>query len=134
MTEQNKPYDPYEHEPMPEGEEKAPPLVHTMAIVRWIILAGMTLFAVIMILSYFGATHWSHTQKSVAQYNCPMHPTYVSNQPGECAICGMNLVPVDKEGRKASREATLAAPQPSNSPARERPLSRARPACQTCRV
>ncbi|MFH2203962.1 MAG: efflux RND transporter periplasmic adaptor subunit [Elusimicrobiota bacterium] len=34
-----------------------------------------------------------------ALYHCPMHPTYTSNEPGECPICGMNLVPIeDDEG------------------------------------
>ena len=27
-------------------------------------------------------------------YNCPMHPDYVSDQPGNCPICGMKLVPM----------------------------------------
>jgi RND family efflux transporter MFP subunit len=100
MTEHNKPYDPYEHEPMPEGEEGAPPLVRTMAVVRWVILGGMILFALIMILTYFGATPWANNGVGPVQYHCPMHPTYVSNQPGECPICGMTLVPVDKEGKE----------------------------------
>jgi len=30
-------------------------------------------------------------------YHCPMHPTYVSDRPGDCPICGMRLVPVDGE-------------------------------------
>ncbi|MBI5360915.1 MAG: efflux RND transporter periplasmic adaptor subunit [Planctomycetes bacterium] len=25
-------------------------------------------------------------------YHCPMHPTYTSDKPGDCPICGMNLV------------------------------------------
>ena len=100
MTEDKKPYDPYEHEPLPEGEEKAPPLVRTMAVVRWIILGGMTLFAVVMILTYFGVTPWAHTHSEPVQYHCPMHPTYVSNQPGDCPICGMSLVAIDKEGKE----------------------------------
>jgi Cu(I)/Ag(I) efflux system membrane fusion protein len=100
MTEHNRPYDPYEHEPMPEGEEGAPPLVRTMAVVRWIILGGMILFALIMILTYFGATPWANNGGGPVQYHCPMHPTYISNQPGECPICGMTLVPVDKEGKE----------------------------------
>ena len=29
-------------------------------------------------------------------YTCPMHPEVVSNQPGQCPKCGMNLVPVKK--------------------------------------
>lgn len=28
-------------------------------------------------------------------YHCPMHPTYVSDKPGECPICGMTLVRAD---------------------------------------
>jgi multidrug efflux pump subunit AcrA (membrane-fusion protein) len=28
-------------------------------------------------------------------YHCPMHPTYVSDRPGDCPICGMKLVPFE---------------------------------------
>ncbi len=32
-------------------------------------------------------------------YHCPMHPTYVSDRPGDCPICGMKLVEVEaKDG------------------------------------
>lgn len=27
-------------------------------------------------------------------YHCPMHPTYTSDRPGNCPICGMKLVPI----------------------------------------
>ncbi len=30
-------------------------------------------------------------------YHCPMHPRYVSDKPGDCAICGMRLVPDSTE-------------------------------------
>ncbi len=30
------------------------------------------------------------------QYHCPMHPTIISNKPGNCPICGMKLVPMDQ--------------------------------------
>ncbi len=30
-------------------------------------------------------------------YHCPMHPNYISDKPGECPICGMNLVPIEEE-------------------------------------
>ncbi len=32
-----------------------------------------------------------------ASYHCPMHPTYVSGQPGDCPICGMKLVAMGGE-------------------------------------
>ena len=30
------------------------------------------------------------------RYHCPMHPTVVSDKPGSCPICGMDLVPIDE--------------------------------------
>jgi Cu(I)/Ag(I) efflux system membrane fusion protein len=100
MSEEIQKYDPHDHEPIPEGEEEAPPYMHTMAIVRWVILGAMTLFACIMVLNYFGATPWANASEVATQYHCPMHPTYVSNQPGECPICGMTLVPIDTTGKE----------------------------------
>ncbi|MBI2889547.1 MAG: efflux RND transporter periplasmic adaptor subunit [Nitrospirae bacterium] len=40
-----------------------------------------------------------------ALYQCPMHPSYTSDKPGECPICGMKLVPVgesEPEGETSS--------------------------------
>lgn len=34
---------------------------------------------------------------SKQMYHCPMHPDYISNRPGDCPICGMKLVPIEKE-------------------------------------
>lgn len=35
-------------------------------------------------------------------YTCPMHPQIVRNQPGTCPICGMDLVPFDKNNVETS--------------------------------
>jgi Cu(I)/Ag(I) efflux system membrane fusion protein len=35
-------------------------------------------------------------------YQCPMHPSVVRDHPGECPICGMELVKVDQSKAKAS--------------------------------
>jgi multidrug efflux pump subunit AcrA (membrane-fusion protein) len=88
------PHDDLELEPMPEGVEEAPPLTRTMAVVRWILFGGMCLFAAVMVLGYFGVTPWASDGAGTQQYHCPMHPTYISNQPGDCPICGMSLVPI----------------------------------------
>src|SRR5690242_13720903 len=42
-----------------------------------------------------------HHSASVAHegelYQCPMHPTYTSDRPGDCPICGMKLVKVEHQ-------------------------------------
>jgi RND family efflux transporter MFP subunit len=35
--------------------------------------------------------------EKTTRYHCPMHPSYVSDKPGECPICGMALVPLEEE-------------------------------------
>lgn len=36
----------------------------------------------------------AETEAAKTQYHCPMHPTYVSDRPGQCPICKMDLVPM----------------------------------------
>jgi multidrug efflux pump subunit AcrA (membrane-fusion protein) len=38
-----------------------------------------------------------------AKYRCPMHPTYTSDKPGQCPICGMNFVAAPDEGERQTR-------------------------------
>lgn len=73
---------------------------------------NVLLLAVAGLLVATGAAgHWLFTRDSGAgpaatgeqrtagaRYHCPMHPTMVSDQPGDCPICGMRLVPME-EGR-----------------------------------
>lgn len=35
--------------------------------------------------------------KEDIKYHCPMHPTYISDKPGDCPICGMKLVPIERQ-------------------------------------
>lgn len=46
------------------------------------------------------------------KYHCPMHPTYVSDRPGDCPICGMALVPIPPAGTAPGGEAS---PAPADS-------------------
>lgn len=41
-------------------------------------------------------------------YHCPMHPNYISDRPGTCPICGMNLVPVKEEEKETAPSAATA--------------------------
>src|SRR5262245_12600407 len=43
------------------------------------------------------------------EYACPMHPTFVADGPGTCAICGMQLTPRASHSR---RRAPRSAPAP----------------------
>ncbi len=43
----------------------------------------------------------SHGEHAVTYY-CPMHPTYTSDKPGDCPICNMKLVPMEKSGMPVS--------------------------------
>jgi len=72
-----------------------PPGVRTMNVVRWLLFAGLLLLAVASTVSY---VQWrrseSTSHRAAARYHCPMHPTYTSDRPGECPICGMDLEPI----------------------------------------
>ena len=36
------------------------------------------------------------------KYHCPMHPTYISDRPGDCPICNMKLVPIEDSEQPAA--------------------------------
>jgi Cu(I)/Ag(I) efflux system membrane fusion protein len=46
--------------------------------------------------------------KKPAAYYCPMHPTYVTDRPGDCPICNMTLVPMKQGDSVASSVAGYA--------------------------
>lgn len=52
-------------------------------------------------------------QAKAARYTCPMHPEIVKDGPGECPICGMDLVPSDEvpsDGKPAEEASEGLAP------------------------
>jgi RND family efflux transporter MFP subunit len=65
----------------------------------FIVVVALGLTAGLMAL-YTGCGQDSQT--SAAKYHCPMHPTVVSDGPGDCPICFMKLVPMEKEAQPAA--------------------------------
>ncbi len=41
-------------------------------------------------------------QEQAVQYHCPMHPTYISDKPGTCPICGMDLILIKKSASESA--------------------------------
>ncbi|HEU4381979.1 MAG TPA: efflux RND transporter periplasmic adaptor subunit [Anaeromyxobacteraceae bacterium] len=94
---------PHGDEPLPEGEETAPPGTRTMALVRWGLVALMAVAAAGAWVYY--ADLVPRTAKSAVQYRCPMHPSVIADSPGQCPICGMDLVPAGEATRPGAASA-----------------------------
>ncbi|MDD5304470.1 MAG: efflux RND transporter periplasmic adaptor subunit [Elusimicrobia bacterium] len=50
--------------------------------------------------------HSAKEARQAAKYQCPMHPSYVSDRPGDCPICGMKLVPMEPADAPSSSTTT----------------------------
>lgn len=67
----------------------------------------MPLAVVLAGSSYVAGARLAHggpasQQREARAYGCPMHPQYRLDHPGDCATCGMRLLPVHEEGGPAA--------------------------------
>jgi Cu(I)/Ag(I) efflux system membrane fusion protein len=62
------------------------------ARIRWFVLA----MAAVLIVGVVVAGCGKSPQADV-RYHCPMHPTFISDKPGDCPICGMRLIPIEEK-------------------------------------
>lgn len=56
-----------------------------------------------LLLQFYPHQHDGETEEKVL-YTCPMHPQIVQDSPGDCPICGMKLVPMEKEKKAAEKK------------------------------
>lgn len=48
-------------------------------------------------------------EAAVVKYTCPMHPQVISDTPGKCPICGMDLVPIAASGGSHTEKSDVSA-------------------------
>ena len=60
--------------------------------------------SVIFMLALIFACDGKNKHEDAVQYQCPMHPTYISDKPGSCPICGMDLVPIEQSKPESSEK------------------------------
>jgi Cu(I)/Ag(I) efflux system membrane fusion protein len=81
--------------------------VRVAAAVRWALIAMLTVAAAGAWLR-FAPSPAARVAAGAVQYRCPMHAVFVSERPGACGICGMNLVAVGAEPPKAPGPVAIA--------------------------
>lgn len=96
-------------EPLPEGDEAAPPGTRTMGMVRWALVALMALAAAGAWIQFSGNA--GRSGSAAVQFHCPMHPAVLADHPGSCPICGMDLVKVEGAEKKADAPAGTGGPE-----------------------
>jgi Cu(I)/Ag(I) efflux system membrane fusion protein len=81
---------------------------YTFVIAVCLVLVAGTLFA---ISGCSKGSKGDNMARGKVMYHCPMHPTYVSDKPGDCPICGMKLVKMETKS-----EDKIASGQGANAP------------------
>ena len=101
----NSPHAHDEHGPaeFAEGEEAPPRGVQLMAWLRWLLVLAMAVVAALSLAHHYGLFA-GHEAGERQLYTCPMHPSVISDQPGQCPICDMSLVPVSEARKQGTAE------------------------------
>jgi len=82
---------PFDAPPSPLAQRRA-------AIVRWVLIGGFAALAVTGFVVGFDLLGSGATSEQGQVWYCPMHPQIRADRPGQCPICGMDLVLDDHGG------------------------------------
>lgn len=74
---------------------------------RTLLLVCLTAAVAAPLGAFFARPAPASAPKPVTQYHCPMHPSVVSDHPGECPICGMKLVKIEDGAAKPAERRVL---------------------------
>jgi len=72
-----------------------------MAIVRWALLAAVSLVAVYSVIHFWGPSASASSTARPDRFYCSMHPQIRSPDPGTCPICHMDLEPIPADRQQA---------------------------------
>lgn len=65
---------------------------------------GRKVILILVLFLFTGVVACSAPDNTIDHYTCPMHPQIRADKPGQCPICGMNLVPISKGTEKKQHE------------------------------
>ena len=69
------------------------------------IISSVLLIIVFILASCTSKQTTEHNHSDTEYYTCPMHPTVVQDEEGDCPICGMDLV-LEKGDKSENKKTT----------------------------
>ncbi|MBI3316072.1 MAG: efflux RND transporter periplasmic adaptor subunit [Candidatus Omnitrophica bacterium] len=84
--------------------------MRTKKTVFWLVVFSLTLGLFFNLYSHFSLKEAVAARSSTGAktYYCPMHPSVVSDKPGDCPVCHMRLIPA--EGEKTASSGAVVSP------------------------
>ena len=78
-----------------------------------VLLAALAIVAGVRHFGEEGGQGEPAPSPAAEKYHCPMHPSMVSDRPGDCPVCGMRMVPIEGQEETPAAAASSAPAAPS---------------------